>query len=151
MLWQSKVVFWANLMFESPLLPDIWWSLKNFPITNTLAYFTAAWLSKLFLCCHDTKHKDTQNNNNQHNNIKNLDTRHNNDLSLCWVSHFIFYYADCRYADCHDAIFAKIITWDLFSSMPSHHCWRSSNAEQSMLLSGTKIIKLFTVVIYKCL
>ncbi len=32
------------------------------------------------------------------------DIQHNNDLSLSCVSHFIYYYAECRYAECHYAV-----------------------------------------------
>ncbi len=31
------------------------------------------------------------------------DSRHNNALQLCWVSNFIYYFAEYRYADCRYA------------------------------------------------
>jgi hypothetical protein len=43
---------------------------------------------------YDTRQKglisDTQHN----------DTQHNNALLLCWVSNFIYYYAECHYVEC---------------------------------------------------
>ncbi len=35
--------------------------------------------------------------------LSKSDTQHNNALPLCWVSHFIYCYAECHYAECHSA------------------------------------------------
>jgi hypothetical protein len=56
---------------------------------------------------HDTQHNDIQHNDTQHkgiiSDIQQNDTHLNNALTLCWVSHFIYYYAECRYAECSRA------------------------------------------------
>jgi hypothetical protein len=38
------------------------------------------------------------------------DTKLNNDLLLCSVSHFIYYYAECRYAESRRAILRVPVT-----------------------------------------
>ncbi len=44
--------------------------------------------------CHDTHQDDTQHNDTQHNLIT---------LPLCWMSRFIYCYAESRYAECRGA------------------------------------------------
>ncbi len=71
---------------------------------------------------HDIQHKNTQHKETQHNDIQHHDTQqhlaemtpiiddsqHNNNLSLCWVSLFIYCYAECRSAYCHkQALYAQ--------------------------------------------
>jgi hypothetical protein len=50
--------------------------------------------------------------------LSKSDAQHNNALPLCWVSHFIYCYAEChyaeyRYAECHYAEChgAKLTDW----------------------------------------
>jgi hypothetical protein len=63
-----------------------------------------------------TQHNDIQSNDTQHNqiqhkriitNIQHNDTQYIDTLplcrmSLCWVSWFIYWNAECRYAECHN-------------------------------------------------
>ncbi len=56
----------------------------------------------------DIGENDTQHNDTQHNGLI-CDTQHRRHLayemlwcvSLCWVSCFIYCYADCHYSECH--------------------------------------------------
>ncbi len=50
-----------------------------------------------------TQHNVTQHNGTQHNGTQHYGTQHNNTLPLSWMSRFIFYYAECRYAGRHYA------------------------------------------------
>jgi hypothetical protein len=65
----------------------------------------------------DIQRKDTQHNDIQHHDTQQHlaemtpiidDSQHNNNLSLCWVSLFIYCYAECRSAECHiQALYAQ--------------------------------------------
>jgi hypothetical protein len=51
----------------------------------------------------DTQHIDGQHYDTKHKRLLYCDTQHNNTMSLCSVSRFIYCYAECRYAECRYA------------------------------------------------
>ena len=77
-----------------------------------------------------TRRNDTRREglicDSHHVTVSLNDTQHNNALPLCWVSHFIYHYAECRYAVLYpstkltilheiwrDKSLTKITTWKI--------------------------------------
>jgi len=93
--------------------------------------------------CLSLRRHDTQHNDTQHNDIRHNDTQYNIDLRLCWVFHYIYYYAEChngecRFAECRGA--PTLLTYQI--------SWVSFFLSQSFLFtfaqSGNRTHHLFS-------
>ncbi len=93
-------------------------------LMETILVYTFSHVEQVLLR-HNTQHNNTQNNDTQHNDTQHNDTQHNGliydiqhkwsqnfnalplcCMSLCWVLHLIYHYAECQdaeccYAECH--------------------------------------------------
>jgi len=60
---------------------------------------------------HDIRYNGIRHTDTQHKRLTR-DAQHNNALPLCWVSRFVYCYAECHYAECRSAGCRGALRWD---------------------------------------